>query len=235
MGQYKNWIIDNGLSVASCASGRCREASERMQFVFPELIICKGLVCGFTKEGYEKKYPHWWLKTATQEIIDPTVAQFEFLENIIYKEATGEPTGRCTNCGDLCYEGRTCCSQFCDSNYKMWLEGGYRMKAKDYFQRFDAIAELSSETLKEILLITAKVIQDMAVEMKEIMEKRRAKTNAAIVSIYVEIEDKFRALTEMLHKKYKESFIDNCFFSKCFQTIFPELWDAIHKVKRHKI
>jgi hypothetical protein len=32
-------------------------------------------------------------------------------------ESEPEPTGKCPNCGDLCYNGQTCCSDACHSAY----------------------------------------------------------------------------------------------------------------------
>jgi hypothetical protein len=115
--KYQNWIIDNCYAISSMVRGRCQEICESMQFVFPELILTKGLIWGTDVDGYRKSYPHWWLKTSEGEIIDPTVSQFDFIRMKTYDEAKGEVTGKCMNCGGMCYDNKSFCSDICASLY----------------------------------------------------------------------------------------------------------------------
>lgn len=106
--EYEKWIKDNVKSVY-CS---CLEVTEEMRKKFPELIRVRGhyhcVLWG--------RCPHWWLITAEGEIIDPTASQFPSRGAGYYEpwdESKPEPTGKCLNCGDYCYNGEACCSDQC--------------------------------------------------------------------------------------------------------------------------
>lgn len=37
----------------------------------------------------------------------------------------GLPTGKCPNCGSMCYEGDMMCSEVCNTEYLEYLNGGF--------------------------------------------------------------------------------------------------------------
>lgn len=111
--QYKAWIDSN---VNDGGYGYCFEATRRMVEDFPELVRVRGHYYCHTwgERG------HWWCKTASGEIVDPTAMQFPskgYGEYIEWDESQQEPTGMCPNCAGLCYDGGTCCSENCHIEY----------------------------------------------------------------------------------------------------------------------
>ena len=80
MSIYEQWIKDN---VPKDCANQCAFYTEKMQAAFPELIR----VCGH----YDRR-AHWWCKTLSGEIVDPTARQFA--SGGEYVEFSGpEPTG----------------------------------------------------------------------------------------------------------------------------------------------
>lgn len=95
--------------------GKCAEITLQIVNEHPGLIRVRGhYVCPIM----ERSFPHWWLKTESGFIIDPTSAQFlsngtgEYAE---HDEALQEPTGKCLNCGNYCYGINTACSETCQA------------------------------------------------------------------------------------------------------------------------
>lgn len=115
---YKKWIETN---IKNEGLGQCKEATVQMKECFPELTRIRGhYYCPIWGER-----EHWWLTTPQGEIIDPTVAQFPSKGIGHYEpwnESKKEPTGKCPNCGDYCYNGKTVCSDRCYEEYKNYLE-----------------------------------------------------------------------------------------------------------------
>ena len=71
---------------------------------FPELKLIRGHY--FCMVWGERM--HWWLQTLADDIIDPTVIQFPTKGNGVYEpwdETQKQPTGKCPNCGEYCYDG----------------------------------------------------------------------------------------------------------------------------------
>lgn len=99
---------------------RCKEATGDMKQQFPELIKVRGHVIGALNNTQR---PHWWLiDPITQEIIDPTESQFlMILKYIPHDETQPEPTGKCPNCGEYCYDYSSVCSDECAEEYKRYL------------------------------------------------------------------------------------------------------------------
>jgi hypothetical protein len=128
--EYAEWIKVK-LS-ESKPLGKCSEWTEEMQAVFPELKRVRGHA--FLSSGYERA--HWWLTTETGEIIDPTVSQFTDPEGLFnaqvafydpWTEGEVEPTGKCPNCGGLCYEEKYLCSPACEVAYVAYCNNPMRL------------------------------------------------------------------------------------------------------------
>lgn len=113
MNKYYSWI----LKFVTKAYGRCEQYSKEMQKEFPELILCKG----FYYCPYWGRRQHWWLKTETGEIVDPTYMQFPSVGLGKYEEISDDeledkvPSGVCLECGDPVYRGKTFCSKTCET------------------------------------------------------------------------------------------------------------------------
>lgn len=124
--EYKAWI-ERKLAIEDPFT-MCAEWTEQMQEEFPELVRVRGTVmlsCLWERE-------HWWLvDPETDSVVDPTADQFaqEYYAGgskiIMYMprdESEPEPTGKCCNCGGLCYDGRTeLCSSACERAYIAYL------------------------------------------------------------------------------------------------------------------
>jgi len=117
---YLVWIKERYTTQES-AYGKCSEATNEMQEEFPELMRVRGhYYCHVWGER-----DHWWLITSDGRIVDPTAIQFPSKGHGAYVEfdesTHEEPTGRCPNCGEYCYNGRTCCCDACHSSYAAYV------------------------------------------------------------------------------------------------------------------
>jgi len=120
---YNSWIQDNYPDPQS-ARLQCLEATEKMVSVFPELKRVRGLAA--VKEPHDfppTRTPHWWCVTPEGSIVDPTAHQYptHIISYSESDESKGPPTGKCPNCGDLCYDGGYLCSDKCDKEYMDYL------------------------------------------------------------------------------------------------------------------
>jgi hypothetical protein len=117
MNKYQAYI--NNIKLEDKRS-KCAERTLEMQAAFPELTRVRGNVF-LMPSGLERH--HWWLKTPSGEIIDPTVDQFSDM-NYIYcgqsimsyvelDETKPEPVGKCMNCGKYSYLDTNYCSNAC--------------------------------------------------------------------------------------------------------------------------
>lgn len=121
--EWGNWIVQN-YPTAQCAYLKCEEATLKMVEEFPELKRVRGLASVF--EPYDlppTKTPHWWCEAEDGTVVDPTAHQYPtyIIEYHPADESQGEPTGKCPNCGDLCYEGKYLCSDDCEKSYLNYL------------------------------------------------------------------------------------------------------------------
>ena len=108
--EYQTWT-DKYNREHTTTHGQCDKATKEMLEAFPELIRARGHVQPALSA---KPCEHWWLKDDTGNIIDPTAKQFGYiLEYEEWNEGAEEPTGRCLNCGNYCYHGRSTCSDVC--------------------------------------------------------------------------------------------------------------------------
>lgn len=126
---YAEWIKEN-YSEPSSRLGQCRQASERMQKVFPELTITNGEIEVLYDDNLRI---HWWLKDAEGNIVDPTAGQFAAI--IAYKEASADsdcrnyPRARCHNCGGAFYvtpevRSMPLCTEKCAIEYGEYVTKG---------------------------------------------------------------------------------------------------------------
>lgn len=114
--QYATWIRRN----VTNPRGRCAEVTKEMQEAFPELIRVRGY-CTCLFNGPR---PHWWLKTAAGDIVDPTAAQFTLPTYPEYEELdenADEPTGMCLDCGSLVYNNNTFCDAICEAATRQFM------------------------------------------------------------------------------------------------------------------
>lgn len=118
---YGKWIDQ----IQGPVAGRCKELSEAMHRAFPELRVVRGhYICPVS--GHR---PHWWLMAADGEIVDPTARQFVsggIGEYQPLDESQPQPTGRCANCGQHCYNAQVCCSDDCCREYADYCMGANR-------------------------------------------------------------------------------------------------------------
>lgn len=108
--KYLRWIDDN----VQEAYGKCAEVTLRMLEAFPELLR----VGGYYYCAAWGKRQHWWLKTVSGEIVDPTARQFPSNGFGRYEEigpGVRVPIGVCAFCGGDRHEedGMTVCSDQC--------------------------------------------------------------------------------------------------------------------------
>ena len=121
--KYDLWIKSN-YPDKKTAHRQCAEATKKMVEDFPELKRVRGLAS--VKEPYglpPTRTPHWWCVDRDNNIIDPTAHQYPTYI-IKYEEADesqGPPTGKCPNCGGLCYNARYTCSDKCEKEYIAYL------------------------------------------------------------------------------------------------------------------
>jgi len=123
MEKYTKWIQKN-YSTALLAKTQCSEATVKMSKEFSELKRVRGQI--LVEEPYglpATRTTHWWLETPENKIIDPTGHQYptRIIKYIPVDESKGEPSGKCPNCGDLCYNGEYFCSKICNKAYLEYL------------------------------------------------------------------------------------------------------------------
>jgi len=126
--EYQDWIEKNISEDPNHVLRTCAEATLEMKKVFPELQRVRGLVHTIDRWEIENKYPHWWLTDPwDSSIVDPTVLQFCLCIISAYvpaDEARGELTGKCPNCGGICYDHEYLCSDKCDKEYRDYTMTG---------------------------------------------------------------------------------------------------------------
>lgn len=114
--KYSDWIANN---VPSYCLGLCASITNDMTKDFPELRRVRGTYdCPLWGER-----THWWCVDESGNIVDPTSAQFisaglgEYIE---WDESNQEPTGKCFNCGSLCFNHMAVCSDKCNKEYSIY-------------------------------------------------------------------------------------------------------------------
>lgn len=107
MNDYTDWIAAN---VPPVPIGKCREVTKDMATAFPELTRVRGHYREIAfQDRPARGQCHWWLVTASGEIVDPTAAQFPCQgagQYVAHIEGSEEPGGRCLYCGGYVYGGR---------------------------------------------------------------------------------------------------------------------------------
>ncbi len=118
MNKYEKWIQNYKGDIYR----KCKEVTEEMQKVFPELKIVKGLV---TILEDLREYQHQWLEDQDGNIVDPTAKQWQAIieySPIDENDLENIPNGRCHNCGGWCFgKWREVCSPECDREYSNYL------------------------------------------------------------------------------------------------------------------
>lgn len=135
---YLEWIkgFEQQLYETQSVRGLCWSACQEMLEMFPELLLVRGhavdaahqaFLCAIVEdEYYDPADGHWWLETVNGQIVDPTRKQFGdvSLVYVAFNESKADtlPTGKCCNCGEYCYGGRTelCCEE-CERAYHAYL------------------------------------------------------------------------------------------------------------------
>lgn len=122
---YQEWIDKN---VPEDPTGKCAEVTEAMQEVFPELNRVRGhYICPLCVFSSTPIFPHWWLVAPDGQVIDPTAAQFPSKGSGVYEphdESEPEPTGKCHECGNYCYDGNFFCCENCEISYMAYMNSG---------------------------------------------------------------------------------------------------------------
>ena len=122
MTKYSTWINDH-VKEYEDAYGKCKEICELMLKEFSELTLVRGHYYCAVWGSRE----HWWLKTSDDKIVDPTKIQFPSLGNgeyVEWDESEPEPTGKCPNCGEYCFNGDQVCSKNCEIAYMAYINSG---------------------------------------------------------------------------------------------------------------
>lgn len=128
--EHEQWIRAHVPSDPNAVWNECQGWAKRMQQAFPDLVMVRGHVLIST--GHER--PHWWLLDGEQ-VVDPTAHQFRsdyyggcatIVQYLPWDESQEEPTGRCPNCGGLCYHGESVCSDRCGDEYVAYLNDSIR-------------------------------------------------------------------------------------------------------------
>lgn len=119
MNKHQNWI-DQHYPRSKDAKGQCKAACCDMCMEFPELKVVRGQIqveepCDLPPT----KTSHWWCVTPDDKVVDPTRHQYptSILSYEPLDESKGEPTGKCMNCGNICYNESYFCSKKCESEF----------------------------------------------------------------------------------------------------------------------
>jgi len=123
--KYKEWIYSNYPTPQSVRV-KCVEVVKEMVEVFPELKRVRGQVAVEEPLGLlPTNTPHCWCEDPNGTIVDPTSHQFPLrvLDYFPVDESQGNPTGKCPNCGHLCYKGDYLCTEKCTEDYMKYLNG----------------------------------------------------------------------------------------------------------------
>ncbi len=120
---YAAWISEFVAGANNFVRGKCAEATALMVEAFPELRR----TCGFVVTLWGEDQ-HWWCVAPDGTVIDPTAAQFPFVES--YEEVDPAkphrpiPMGICANCSGPVFDHRTICSDACFKSYVAYCSSG---------------------------------------------------------------------------------------------------------------
>ena len=114
--KYQDWInnINNNVT------GLCADITQDMITKFPELKRIRGhYYCVIWGQR-----EHWWCVDSDNSIVDPTASQFpgkgsgEYVE---WDESQPEPTGKCRECGEYCYDDNNFCNTAHEVSYMAYI------------------------------------------------------------------------------------------------------------------
>jgi len=118
--KYTEWIKQFNTDNPNTKS-MCNEATDKMISEFPELNQIRGHVISTLR--YDQ-VPHWWCTDNDGNVLDPTEKQFgQIVAYYPHDESLPEPTGKCPNCGEYCYNGKTLCCKDCETEYLAYILG----------------------------------------------------------------------------------------------------------------
>lgn len=121
MCKYTNWIAQYNTEHPNTTLVY-KSATDEMIETFPELNQIRGHVISTKRFD---QVPHWWCTDSEGSILDPTEKQFgQVIAYYPHDESLPEPTGKCPNCGEYCYNGNTLCCKTCEEEYLAYLNGG---------------------------------------------------------------------------------------------------------------
>lgn len=117
--KHMEWIMRK--LTTDSPQANCAEWTIEMNEAFPELKRVRGhynCLCWGRRE-------HWWLIDKFGAIVDPTVTQFPTppLSDTYepWEEGAPEPTGKCLNCGDYCFNGDYFCCDSCQKETTKYM------------------------------------------------------------------------------------------------------------------
>ena len=120
MDKYTDWITKYNIEHPNTKL-MCKSATDEMIEAFPELNQIRGHV--ISTKRFDQA-PHWWCTDSKGNILDPTEKQFgQVVAYYPRDESLPEPTGKCPNCGEYCYDGNTMCCKKCETEYLKYLNG----------------------------------------------------------------------------------------------------------------
>lgn len=114
--KYKKWVQSN---VSKDCLNQCEGISLKMSQDFPELMRVRGFYYDIIWGIQE----HWWCETSAGEIVDPTASQFPTRGKGGYrsvKSTAPEPSGKCIDCGNYVYDGKTFCNDSCQDSWAVY-------------------------------------------------------------------------------------------------------------------
>lgn len=119
--KYNLWI-ENFVKENPKIKGLCSIATEQMVKEFPDLKRVRGHV---QDALITREVEHWWCIDDENNIIDPTASQFNFIISYDERdESLPEPTGKCPNCGEYCFNNNFTCSDKCSKEYHAYVTSG---------------------------------------------------------------------------------------------------------------
>ncbi len=95
------------------------------------------------------------------------------------------------------------------------------MKAKDYFEKY--AEALISDDHDVSVKASVKLVNDMILEINEVMGKRQARFDNALISVIKEQNEKWLALVRMFEKKYGASPLRREGFVDLLERMMPEM------------
>ncbi len=118
--KYQTWI--DRWRGSNDPVGACVQATNAMVAEFPERTRVRRHVFG--PRCPVTGWPHWWCETDDGDLVDPSASQFPAIfDYVAIDESAPEPTGKCMECGDYCYDTSGACSPACLASLNTYYNG----------------------------------------------------------------------------------------------------------------